>query len=414
MDARTAARRALAGALLPLLHATAALAQTPAPETAATRPLEAPPPPPPPGAPQPVSGSVSLGRGVTFRSEDERYALTIRGRIQARFTLAEQPEAPQTEFQIRRMRLELMGNVFSRDLQYYVHLGFAGADNEPDLRLPLRDAYFTWTALRDLNVRAGQMKVPFGRQRVASSSALQFVDRANAVAEFNLDRDVGVSLRSGDLFGLGGRLAYQLGVFNGDGRNRLSETEGLLWVARLQVAPFGEYDDLVEGDLARLATPRLALGGAVAYNQNTRRARSTFGDSYQRGFDYVHANVDLAFKWRGFSLQAEWLYRRAGEDSHELTGGTTPTREYSRSGWGYYVQAGLFLTRRMELAARWGEIHPSDGTDPNLRRNRELGGALSWYFQRHDLKLQADYFYLAGEDFSDGRHQARLQAQVYF
>jgi hypothetical protein len=87
--------------------------------------------------------------------------------------------------------------------------------------------------------------------------------------------------------------------------------------------------------------------------------------------------------------------------------------EYARSGLGYYVQAGYLLTRHLEVAARWGEVIPNDGA-ASLRRARELGGALSWYFLRHDFKLQADYFYLAGDDLSSGRHQARLQAQVYF
>ena len=395
------ARIPAAGALACLLFGSTALGQT------------APSHPAPPEAP-PATVTAGFGQGVLIRSADRRFSLNIRGRIQGRFTLAERSADLQTEFQVRRMRVVLQGNALGEALTYNIQLAFSNLDTEPDLRLPLRDAYFTWAPLRDLNVRVGQMKVPFGRQRVISSSAQQFVDRSSAVAEFNLDRDVGVTLRSADLFGLGGRLSYALGVFGGDGRNRLSETSGLLWVARVQVAPLGDYDDLVEADVQRRSTPRLAIGAAVAFNQNTRRARSTFGDSFRQGFDTLHAAVDLQFKWRGVSLQAEGLYRRADVDFHEVGTGGTTLREYSRSGFGYYVQAGWLFTQHMELSARWGEIYPSAGTDPALARLRELGVGASWYFLRHDLKVQTDWFYTAGESLNDGRNQLRVQAQLYF
>ncbi len=401
-------------------------------QTTATQPVEpaqtaAPRPEPaiaaPPVAHPATSGhaepaatvSAEFGHGATIRTADERFSLTIRGRIQTRFTVTDLPGAPQMEFQVRRMRMVFLGNFFGPDFNYYIQLAFSNLDTESDLRLPLRDAYAAWTGVRDLNVRAGQMKVPFGRQRVVSSSALQFADRSGAVSEFNLDRDVGVVLFSRDLFGLGRRLNYQLGVFGGDGRNRLSDTYGLLYVGRVQVQPFGEFDDLTEADTQRLPTPRLAVGLAAAFNQHSRRSRSTTGDTLQQPFDYVQLAADLQLKWAGFSLQAEGLYRRASEDSHVVgMNASGPVTEWSRSGVGAYVQAGYLFTRNFELAARWSEIFPFAGTSPSLHASRELGGGLSWYAQRHDLKLQADYFYLTADNYAEGRHQVRVQAQVYF
>jgi hypothetical protein len=39
---------------------------------------------------------------------------------------------------------------------------------------------------------------------------------------------------------------------------------------------------------------------------------------------------------------------------------------------------------------------------------------LGWYVAGHALKVQADYFYLFGDSFEGGRHQARVQAQLQF
>lgn len=390
--------------LVAISFSGAALAQTPEPER----------------APRVRAG---LGHGVGITSADGAFELNLRARAQIRFTLTgeEGGGEPATEFSIRRMRLLLQGHALSNELQYYIQLGFSNRDTESDLRLPLRDAYVTWTRLRDLQVRAGQMKVPFDRQRVTSSSALQFVDRSIVTSELNLDRDVGVQLFSRDLFGLGNRLGYQLGVFGGDGRNRLSSESGLLWVARLEFTPMGSYDDYVEADLERRASPRLAVGVGVAYNQNTRRARSTFETSYDRArFDYLHGEADLSFKWRGLSVVGAAMLRRANAASQQFTtSGGAPTIEYSRNYFGWFAQAGYLFNRHFELVARYGDLRPTvidqASVDPSQRRRHELGGGLNWYFQGHALKLQSDYFYYYGESLSDrGEHQARLQMQLYF
>lgn len=122
---------------------------------------------------------VGLGRGVTIRTVDDDASLNIRARIQVRATAIHNPPGTSddtSELLIRRARLVFQGNARGPSLTYYLQLSFSNLDNEADLRLPLRDAYMTWSGARDLNVRVGQMKVPFSRQRVVSSSALQMVD----------------------------------------------------------------------------------------------------------------------------------------------------------------------------------------------------------------------------------------------
>ncbi|MBM4380507.1 MAG: porin, partial [Deltaproteobacteria bacterium] len=296
--------------------------------------------------------------------------------------------------------------------QYCVQLGFANGDTEPDLRLPLRDAYLTWSGLRDLNVRFGQGKVPFNRQRVVSSSALQFVDRSRSNAEFNLDRDVGLQLLSQDLLGLGGRLGYSLGIFGGDGRNRTGPAnDGVLAVARLQWSPFGGFDDLIEADIAREAQPRLAFQVAGAFNRSTSRSRSTFDSTYVLGpYDYAHANADALFKWRGLSFHGEFIYREAVGTRRRV--GADGKAELSRSGWGYHAQLGYMLGEHLEVVGRVGEVVPL-GQLTGVKRSGEYGGGLNWYFQEHAFKIQADAFWLTGATFQDGHPQVRMQAQFY-
>lgn len=166
----------------------------------------------------------------------------------------------------------------------------------------------------------------------------------------------------------------------------------------------------------RETRPRLQIAFSGAVNKNTVRERSTIGATYRiGGFDYHHLGADLIFKWAGLSVQVEWLWRDAPVRSlSEVADDGTTDTEYARPGWGYFVQAGYLTPVGIEVAGRYGDLRPRSGGDPNFVRARELGGVLGWYFAGHALKVQADYFYLFGDSFEGGRHQARVQAQLQF
>lgn len=358
---------------------------------------------------------AKFGKGVTFVSDEGDLRLQLRGRIQPRFTsVVTDGQSTLNELIIRRARLAFLGR-FMDSWELYLQLGFSNQDNEPDSYNPLRDATITYAGLRDVSVRFGQMKVPFDRQRTNSSSALQFADRSIVVTELTLDRDVGFQLFSDDVAGLGGILGYNVGLFGGDGRNRRADNPGLMWIARLWVSPFGSFDPNVEADLGREDRFRLALGVAAAQNFESVRARSTSSTTYQFStFDYTHLTVDLTIKWRGFSWLTEMIYRKANQASNTQVVDGASITEYSRSGWGFFSQAGYLWNDHLETAARYGELRPLDPTDPNFLGQREIGGAVSWYFFGHDLKVTADYFFLPPLVQGPEMHQVRLQSQLYF
>jgi hypothetical protein len=257
------------------------------------------------------------------------------------------------------------------------------------------------------------MKVPYGLQRRVSSGSLQLVDRSITTSELNLDRDVGLTLLSDDLFGFDRLLAYEVGAFGGDGRNRSYPDPGVLVAGRVQVKPLGGFDDKIEGDPRGASAPRLAVAFSGGYNSGTRRGQSTIGEVYtERRVDYAHLGAEATFKWSGLSLQAEWFHRRG-----ESAAGAPPVGvDAIRSGQGYYVQSGYALTPGVEIAARYGSLAPLRGeaSDGSVARRQELGGGIGWYPREHDLKWQTDLFRLAERSFADGSWQLRTQLQFWF
>lgn len=360
------------------------------------------------------------GAGVTLRVGDA-YALTLRPRIQLRDTITVRPDVAN-EVNVKTLRLWIQGHVFSPQTRYGIQLALGGNDFENGQATPIFDAYFDFSQLRDMNVRVGQFFVPFDRLRTIREFALQSVDRAVAITELTLDRDVGFHIYSNDLGGLDGKLGYSLGIFGGEGRNRFGAQEpGFLYTARFSYRPFGSFDEDTEGDLERRADPKLMLGAAFAYNQNAQRVRGTTGANLPVGnVDYLHFALDTSFKWRGFAFLGEIVMRgsttntRFGVDAN----GNPVTQEPAR-GLGYVVQASYAFIPELELWGRWDEVRTPWGSDVALRtlqnvRGRELAGGLNYYVNGHAFKIQLDVQHAFGASLDSGTTVVRMQLDASF
>lgn len=398
---------------------------------------EAPPPPRPRLrplgevallSPHPVNvGAATFvpGDGLYFESADGRFAIATRLRAQFRYTLEhEASESTQQALQIRRARLQFIGHVFSPNIEYKTEFAFSPRDmafEDAPQRTPILDWYIDFTHLRDLSLRVGQYKIPFNRQRVISSGDLQLVDRSIANAEFTLDRDIGVDIRSNDFLGLE-KLRYYAGVYMGEGRDVFEMTGfDLQYLARVELLPFGLFNDYEEADFARTWKPRLSLGLAYAYQDDALRNRGARGDVPADGgtTDIHNVAADAMLKFAGFSAFGEFFWRDGTRDFGEATlvgedGVERPApREAARDGLGWMVQAGYLIPRiPVELAARYGQNRRLR-TDSGVADADEFGGGISWYMGGHPLKLQVDYFRLWTDGtISDGTDAVRLQLQV--
>lgn len=396
-----------------------------APPASTAEPTATAEPPLDPQADRPVDESKTRfvpGKGLTFRSQDKAFEIALRLRGQFLYTLLDEPsEQLAHSFQLRRARVQFGGHAFSVHNKYKVELALSPRDENvrgtagPTLT-PLLDWYAEFDYLRDLNLRVGQYKVPFSRQRVISSGDLQLVDRAIAQSEFNLDRDVGFHLFSSDLGGLK-RLKYYAGAWINEGRDA-SAMRGLdmMYIARVEALPFGMFADYKEADIERTEKPRLSIGLAYAYLDDALRDRGILGSvPADEGTSDVHVmTVDAFFKLRGISLFGEFFLRRASRTpggAVDEMGMVIPTAP-SRDGIGWFVQAGYVLPGRpVEVAARYSEVRPR-GDDSALEREHESTVGVSWYPGGHSYKLQADYGRLWSGSIGEGANQGRVQLQL--
>ncbi|MBM4282164.1 MAG: hypothetical protein FJ137_15870 [Deltaproteobacteria bacterium] len=360
-----------------------------------------------PSAPPATTVSLAPGQGLKAVLGDDAFTFQVRGRIQARAEAENDGEAGSVGFAVRRLRLVLVGDMLQKQFSYYVQLGLAPRDVESETPNVTRDAWVAWNATPAFRLRIGQMKVPFDRQRVTSSSALQFPERSGVVNELTLDRDLGVVAFSTPLFD---QLSYQLGLFGGDGRSRLNEDDGLLATARVQWTPLGRFDDdHVEGDVKRDERARLATAVAVGFNKASPRARSTIGAlRFDDRVDYLHCTADVLFKRSGLSVLVQGLSRVA--TATQLEGAR------ARSAVGAFAQVGLMVSEQSELVGRFGHVEPvalAVANESDLVRTEEVRVGVNHYWLGHDLKLSSDL----GAKMPDGgpvEFDAHVMTQVFF
>ncbi|HYO58556.1 OprO/OprP family phosphate-selective porin [Archangium sp.] len=184
-------------------------------------------------APQPAAPVISAGpEGFSLASADKQFQLKLRGYAQADGRLftrgRERPGA--NAFLIRRARPLIEGTLF----------GLVDFRLLPDFAAGaplLQDAYLDIHPVREVRLRAGKFKEPFGLERLQSATSLLFVERAlptNLVP----NRDVGLQLH-GEI--LGGVLTYAVGAFNGvpdGGSTDLNLDDNVDLVGRLFAHPF--------------------------------------------------------------------------------------------------------------------------------------------------------------------------------
>lgn len=373
--------------------------------------------------------NYKLGDGFTFQSADEKFKLSLGGRLQTRFTLDDNDVKQDVDkFEIKRMYIWLKGNAYSKDLTYKVQYNIAANnDAQSGSDSKLLEAFMNYKLADAFQIEAGQDIVPWGRQIIISSGAYEFVDRSFAENYFIPAYDIGLNLHGTAADGL---VEYAAGLWNGTGQNTPRGTNTPAFNARLAFNPLGPVP-YSEGDFDRTPTPRIAIAGA--YFRNTLKLSTTaggttsleksFGDGYRSGngwlgkgyttlgtpgvsetLDIQQAEADLAFRWLGASVDAEYFLGQA-------EGNTTGNELRAH---GFYAQAAYFVVpEHLQLAVRYNYVDPNRAASNNLIT--ETQGAIAYYFNKHNLKLQGDV---------TSRHtqatvptddmEYRLQAQVIF
>ncbi|HSP12729.1 MAG TPA: porin [Salegentibacter sp.] len=373
----------------------------------------------------------TFGKGlINIVAKDSSYSMRFAARFQSLYTSEwefphyEEFETGESNLLIRRSRLKFDGFALTPKLKYKIELGLSNRDisgaNQYTGNAPryILDAVLKWNFYENFELWAGQTKLPGNRERVISSANLETVDRSLVNSRFNIDRDMGLQLHHSIDLGNDFIIKEALAFSQGEGRNISTGNEGgFQYTGRLEALPFGEFDDYKGADLKREPEPKLGVGMTYDFNDDAVRNRSNSGiymetDTGLFETDITTFFVDAMFKYRGWSVMAEYA-KRSADEIEAVNSDGTPTGVMVNVGEGFNMQTGYVFKNNFQLTGRYTSLDKV-GEISGLGIQDQYTLGLSKYIVGHKLKVQTDLSLNNYEDDIDNSLMFRFQIDFHF
>lgn len=380
--------------------------------------------------PVPDAKTALQSRGLSFSTPDDSFSIRLLTGVQFRMTYSD-VRADGSEgingrdflnFRVVRARTTITGNLFSKDFRYSVILNWASTASGI-----IDQAFFTWAPIPELNINAGQSKLPSNYEWLTSYQRFGFVERSFVSQQFAQDWAKGVWL-SGRIGKDTPWLKYWAGLYNGvlrsnsDFRNRDRNTTDdtfsqlvdadLMPAIRLETHPLGDVPADSTDSRAAEAHDKVLFAVGLSANwlisrfQNTGLRPFTTSPGSGRastGHDTLHLALDAQLRVFGLAVNLEYHFRHTEFHNFGPQSGNDVTRGRNRPGnltdQGASLQVSYYiLPRKLDVAARvgWvdGDEYWSQGSGKRFSLQPdtiEAGLGVGYYIHGHNLKIQLDW-----------------------
>lgn len=371
--------------------------------------------------------------GFFVQSDDGSFNLKIKGRLQPRlqFTDSDLTERALT-FSVRRATLTFIAKI--KDKTTFNFALNHGTNTRNFDSVNVAAASLDQEIIPAFNVSVGMVGLPIDLLGDSSSGASLLTEvpvvwtQSDGFGPLTVTREafgspdgLGVWL-SGDI----GKFGYAWSVVNGNESNynvnpdtKFSTGARLVFniLEPVNLASLTDYDQSEK--------PAWTVGVGGTYQG--RRTDSAFAEARDDALGLaagtsaapeirrmVQAAGGSAFRWKGFSIQAEAYYRFTRFTS---LGDLPPELQDSNlTDFGYYGMVGYYvIPKKFEVAAMASQVF-REGPDNNAN---QFGAGVNWYIKGNNLKAQLTYVW--SEDYDDiigtrnnKAHKGVLQLQTQF
>lgn len=339
--------------------------------------------------------SLKQGDGIRITAADSSAFMRLRVWFQPMYMVSK-PLTDGGEWTsyagVQRARLNFTGWIHSPKLRYHIQPMMAApelrsgidatAQQEGYTGKVLLDAALQWKFHPNFELWVGQERTRGSYEGFLPAFAMQLVNKSQFNSMFNYNRDIGFQLLGsyGEEFVIRPQLRWTLG----DGRNIVTNNNGgFQYMARVEVLPFGKFNEVFNTDFKREPKPKLAVGATLDFNHKAARQKGNFGRFLtDNEGNTLHSNIftfltDAVFKYQGLSANAAFAVRTAEHGElgfHEAVG--------------FHLQGGYLLDNNYEFAFRYGLVAPIGSKA--AAGNREYLIGMSKYINGHPLKVQTD------------------------
>lgn len=347
--------------------------------------------------------------GFFFGNPDDDFKIKINGRVQPQYFFEKGRLGVESinTFRVRRAMVRFSGDMGT---DWSFSAVFQNATNVGQGVSPMFwEASINYHPIPLFNIEMGMITPPMDRFGQVSSGSMMFAEAPLSSTQADGIQDLSISRPSfglDDALGvvIGGsvkdKFLYSAAVTNGNNPNGNSLftsnfNKRMSGSARLQYNILKD-PGFMQSDLGWSETPALAIGAGGAYLDQGG------ADTYATNifFRYnLQGSGDIAFKYKGLSIQAEWY----GRIQYCSQIGTNTM--FTLQDAGYYAIAGYFvIPKRLEIAAEASQIFREG---PHNDSSEFMGG-INWYIIGNTVKWQNNVGSVKDFDSVDGTQGERL------
>lgn len=362
---------------------------------------------------QAQGATAGYDRNFFLASADGNFKLNLRGQLQIRFAYSNVPSAAApaaTEqsaneygFEIRRAKLFFSGHVVDPSWKYMLEIVFERNAGGGGAQAAIENAYIQKELGGGTFFRFGQWLQQFNQEEMVSSSAQQLVERSLVSQYFTVKYVQGAEIGTQQEW-----WSLYAGVNDGGGNRNIQvvQAQNLVeWAltARGEIKLAGAWNQFL-ADQSWIGSD---FGAMMGFGINWQRGtgvqgiRNDVGNGTIPGApgggeeaSLVTMTGDLNLRGSGWSLSA------AGYSNVVYAFAPTPLLSNAVWSFGATIQGGVFITKEVELAARYEGLWVVNGvenaTTPNALNTQTLNvvtlGA-NWYIVKNQVKLSADVGY---------------------
>lgn len=238
-----------------------------------------------------------------------------------------QPErtlSGQNGFRVSHLRLKLSGEI-DDGWGYAFQTDFTRSQ-------PLLDAVGYIKISDAFKIDLGQFKSPLSTEQLISTTAIDFINRSQAVLRLAFGRQIGIQISGIKKFSdAKSNMFYAVGMFNGNGINTTSNDDGkFMYVGRV--------------GYSNQASNSVKLTASINAGFTKDNTEAFTGDRFAAGGDF-RLTIDKIL------LSSEYLFQRLESGSSVIA-----------NNQGYHITAGYNISELILLLARWDSFIP----DPTL------------------------------------------------
>ena len=355
------------------------------------------------------SKEFQLGDGLRFNVNDGDYKFKIGGFIQGVYQHEKTVGSLANNYMnAKNAYFTLSGSMLKEKVSFLLQNNFSNGK-------PLLDAWVAYSPISNLKITFGQKQTfTNNRELTFFEDKLQFVDRGIFSSQFsNLGREFGVFFESE--FSEGNFIIKpKIAVTSGDGLNSFGadsrdiDKGGLKYGGRVDILPLGKFKEGNDGYIADLKHEdklKVLFGTAYSYNIGaSNKVGEGHGDfvlysntGRVKLADYRKFYEDILFKYKGFSLLAEYVNTTATTlDNTFLNAGATrplyltEISEYLVLGDGYNVQAGYVTKSGYSLDLKYEKLNQEFDNAAALLLDQEAYTiGFTKYFKGNNFKIQS-------------------------